>query len=147
MALSVLGTAGQAQAAPVEPTASQIAAQFVADLKTKSSAGDTEAKASLNKYEKFSASQKQIFNEALKKLSVSGDTTGLTSVGSSGTRTTPAANTSRAAITPRTTVYNVTAYCNQDFVFFGILVTRVRVTGYYQTGLGRVLAVNGVRLM
>lgn len=115
-------------------------AQFESNLKKAAQKGESTARESLAAFNRMTQAQKD-------KLSNIMVTEGVIAAGAragSGVTVSETKDCQQPMAAARAATYNVTARCDKEFKFAGVSITKVRITGSYVTGQGRVLRTTGI---
>ena len=115
-------------------------AQFESNLKQAARGGDSTAKESLAAFSKMTQAQK---NE-LSDIMVNDGVVAAAQREGSGVVMSEIKDCQQPMAAAKSATYNVTSRCDKEFKFAGISITKVRLTGTYVTGQGRVLRTTGV---
>ncbi len=113
-----------------------------ANIKDAAMNGDADAAESLEAFDALSGKERQKLEGILKNERVlfAAERPGSgVSMRQSNCHVTPTRFSSLSGTSTLAATYRVTATCDQEFLFAGISVTKVRLTGKYTTGRGRVL--------
>lgn len=114
--------------------------QFENNLKKAAQAGDSTAKESLTAFGKMTQAQK----DQLGSIMVDEGVVAAAQRAGSGVTMSETKDCQQPMAAARSATYNVTSRCDKEFKFAGISVTKVRLTGTYVTGQGKVLRTTGV---
>ncbi|MCP3424812.1 hypothetical protein NBM05_01885 [Rothia sp. AR01] len=118
------------------------------NVKVAAESGEEGARESYEAYLNLSEEQRGKLNEIINGEGViaaaqdpnSGVTVDHIDCGVEGAGAEGGASAPGLAVQAAAATYNVTSRCDQDFNFAGINITKIRLSGDYQTGSGRVLA-------
>lgn len=136
----VVSNATTTEAAAPATVKNDALAQLEKNLKQAAQTGDSTAQQSLAAFSKMTQAQK----DELSSVMVNEGVVSAAQRAGSGVTMSETKDCQQPMAAAKSATYNVTSRCDKEFKFAGISITKVRLTGTYVTGQGRVLRTTGV---